>query len=173
MAAMKWLLLLFCASCAAPGLEGAIDAGYSLNAPVTTPGGVIYDGSAGGIPVLDRIVGEVAGCLARPLPALRVKVAPDWILNCDQTREELPGYATGTDPTKADWFHGPDCSAVAWHYQALYQEDGLVVTTPSFFDVKDPVVRLALGGMTAEDLWWRHPDLAACANPSTQPLDIY
>lgn len=156
------------AACTAPPLAGSVDAGYRLESPVTTPGGTVYDGPPGGIPVIDRIVAEVSQCIALPV-VVQVKVAPDWILNCDQTRQELPTYAAGNDPAKTDWFHGPDCSGAAWHWQSLYQPDSLVVTTPSFYDVGDPLVRLVTG---RQDIW-TNPHLATCAAHTTNPLDTF
>ncbi len=140
---------------------------------IATPGGAWFDGPPAAVPTLDRVLGEAATCVGRSPAGIRVMVAPDWLLNCDSTRQMLPTRALGQDPGKAGWFHGPECDGAAWHLQALYQGDGLVVTPPSFYDLKDPVVRLLEGGMTAGDLWWGRPDLAACAASSTDPLQTW
>lgn len=163
--------LLAIVGCAAPVLRGSVDAGYTLTASVRTPGGTDLGAlDSATAPVLDRIVAEASACIGTPITGLRVKIAPDWLLNCDGTQQMLPTRALGSDPSKA--FHGPACDTAEWHWRALYGPDGLIVSTPSLFDAKDPIIRIALGGMTPEELW-ANPRLAVCAEPSTGALDVF
>lgn len=163
-----FLMILFPLGCASPRLKGSVDAGYVLSASaVTTPGGTTYDGPPGGILVVDRIVDEVSECLDVDVSGLSVKIAADWIYNCDATQQMLPTLAGGGDPNKH--FDADACSGASWHWRALYEPDGLIVSTPSMYDIKDPIVRLVTGNQAI----WVDPHLATCAAPSTGPLDLF
>lgn len=161
-----FLVAVLLAGCVAPsGLVGSVSAGYVLEDPIVTPGGVIFDGPSAAVPTVDRIIAEVAACLGRDLGTLRIKIAGDWVLNCDATEQVLPVIAGVGDPRKPENF-ALSCPA---RWRALYEPDGLIVSTPSMRNVKDPIMRLVTG---EQDLWG-NAKLAACAAPTTDPLQVW
>lgn len=144
---------------------------YDVRPTATTLGGVALDLS--GQPAtpdymakVDRVTGEAFACLGLPRRPLVLKVPGDWFLNCDGTQQVLPGYAGECDPRKAG-----DCQKVCAggaHWRAFLQRDASLVSAPSLYLLKDPLVRLLTG---VQEIWG-DPRLSACANPSsTGPLD--
>lgn len=162
------ILALLLAGCS-EHLRGSVDADYHLQDPLTTPAGNTIDGDAPTGAELDRIVAEVGACLGYSPGTFRVVVARDWHLNCDGTQQVTPVVAGVGDPGKVDNFALP-CPYAYW--RAFYQESGIVVTTPSLYAIKDPIVRLSQGGILPSDLYV-DAHLASCTQPSTGPLDVF
>lgn len=160
---------------------------YDVTPAFTTPGGLAVDptGQAVDPATIDRLTDEVEACLAaefgRParlppevraaadclgdtfaLPIAReclvVKVPDDWEKSCDGDQQVLPAQAPaalcqakGLVPT----------AACPCRWRAGIQDDHVLVTTPSLYLFKDPLVRLATGCNNP----WAHERLARCARP--------
>ena len=145
---------------------------YLVRPTATSLGGVSLDPSGHAVTPeylskLDRVTGEAFACLGLPRRPLVVKVPADWFLNCDGTQQVLPGAAGECDPAKPGQCTAAACAGPA-HWRAYLQRDAAIVTTPSLYLLKDPLVRLLSG---RQDIY-ADPKLAGCAMPtSTGPLD--
>ena len=135
-----------------------------------TQEGIIYDPSGQNISpqLIDRLTDEVEICLQQGIDrtSFQVKIAGDWVLNCDQTQQVLPDpvwegwsgcYAKGQKPTA-------ECPFCRW--RAGIKCPGTLITTPSFYLYKDVLIRFITGNPDP----WGDPILAKCATPSTLPL---
>jgi len=99
---------------------------------------------------------------------LTIKIPDDWQYSCDGTQQVLPIKSTdyrppdsacrvkGLEPT-------PECPC---RWRAGIQDSCIVVSTPSLYLYKDPLIRLVTGCNNP----WVNNDLAHCAAPSTPPL---
>lgn len=165
---------------------------YNVDAYLTTPDGLDLDAS--GLPIdpilVDRLTRETEDCLIEnfgnppvippevveaaacrhnsfDLPiereCLTVKIPDDCFLSHDNKQELLPAEAPdyiceakGLSPDE-----GHSC-----HWRAGIQDNWTIVSCPSLYLYKDPLIRIATG---CNDLW-KHPLLARCAAPSTSSL---
>lgn len=143
---------------------------YVVTPTLTTPEGVRVDPSGQELPPaylakVDRITDEAFACLGLAHKPITLKVASDWFLNCDKTQQVLPPVAGACDPNKDGDCQKPCAGA---HWRAFVQRDGAIVSTPSLYLYKDPLVRLLTGVQSI----WTDPKLEPCATPtSTGPLD--
>ncbi len=145
---------------------------YEVTPTLTTPGGVRVDASGMLLPMaylekIDRITAEAFACLNRPRQPITLKIPADWMLSCDQSQQVLPVAAGYCDPRKPENCKLP--CAVA-HWRAFVQPDASIVSAPSLYLYKDPLVRMLTG---VQDIW-SDAKLAPCATPtSTRPLDTW
>jgi len=122
--------------------------------------------NAFGVPSrIDDATFTSAGCVVRtfPLPLIRscivVKIAGDWRLSADGRYQTLAVEAIGVHECKG---HADIC-----YYRTMNQGPFELVTTPSMWLLKDWIVRVSTGCADP----WGAPKLAACAAPTTGPLD--
>ncbi len=167
---------------------------YEINKELqTTPNGIKVDAS--GIPIdlkiIDKIFDETEKCLRENFPkqkfddeyrfkvgcalrgfelpikrdCIKVKIADDCTLNHDGTQELLNSFApeTACDGKYID--AGP---SEEWpcKWRAGIQDYNVIVTCPSLYLIKDPLVRLVTGCVRI----WDDPKMANCAKPSTKSL---
>lgn len=171
-----------------------IDNSNFVDPNVYTPKNVWVDMS--GLPVnlnkIDRVIDEVEACLRGfdtadgknyivpqsdaagcrtatfTLPICRgcliVKVANDWHLSetmfAGSYQQLLPSFAGYGDC-------GKDLAPGICFWRAGIQDNYTIVTTPSFYVFKDPLVRLTTGC----DKPWSNAALTVCMTPTTHPLD--
>lgn len=159
------------ANCASP--RGPVPPGivtvtaYDVRPTLQTAGGVLVDPSGYDLPssyleTIDRVTEEAFSCTGKRAD-VTVKIPSDWLLNCDGTEQVLPIVAGWGDPRKPDNLK-LDCPA---RWRAILQHDASIVSTPSLFVYKDPLVRLLSGVQNI----WENSKLSGCAAPSTGPLD--
>jgi len=164
---------------------------YHVNANFITPEGTTYDPS--GMPIspelIDRLTQELETCLIEglvssqisqdiaaqascenntiELPIKRhsfvVKVANDWVPNCEKTQQLLPVYA-GSGGCAAKGEVATDECPCRW--RAGIRCENILIVTPSFYLYKDVLIRF-LGGCSNP---WGSPILAKCASPTTTPM---
>lgn len=96
---------------------------------------------------------------------LTVKIPSDWHLNCAGDQQVLPARASEAACTSKGLQPTPECPC---HWRAGIENFTTIVTTPSFYLFKDPLIRIATGCNNP----WGSPALAACARPSTDPLSL-
>lgn len=94
---------------------------------------------------------------------LTVKVPDDWTLTCDGSQQILPTRAPDEGCLEKGLTPTAQCPC---RYRGGTQDDHIIVTTPSFYIFKDPLIRVVTGCNNP----WRHPTLAKCAQPSVPRL---
>lgn len=165
---------------------------YNITPDITTPDGMDLDTS--GLPIdpdlIDRVTREVEDCLIKnfgdppvippevrqatfcpyntfDLPidreCLTVKIPNDCFLSNDGTQELLPAVAPDyvCEDKGIILEEGQKC-----HWRAGIQDYWTIVSCPSLYLYKDPLVRLTTGCVNP----WAHPLLSECARPSTEAL---
>lgn len=140
--------------------------------------------------VIDRLTSEVETCLSSfgnpphlnnkimidadcqsetfDLPihteCLTVKVAKDWFLSdldFAGSKQQLLPYVAGYGDCGKNFSYGP-C-----YWRAGIQDNLTIVSTPSFYLYKEPILKIATGCKNP----WNSPELAACMVPTTNALD--
>lgn len=140
--------------------------------------------------LIDRLTDEVEQCLAETfgnppvlppavvqdaqcrddtfsLPINRecfaVKIPNDWQISCDGTQQVLPISSTAyVAPDELCEAKGltvtPECPC---RWRAGLQDNYIIVSTPSLYVYKDPLIRMVTGCNNP----WGHPALSQCASP--------
>lgn len=145
---------------------GAFDH-YDVRPTDITAKGIMFDPS--GMPIapalIDRLTDEVEACLSISIirTSFVVKVANDWIINCDGTQQLLPVLAGSAGCIAKGLTPSEQCPC---RWRAGIECPNAIVTTPSFYLYKDALTRFVTGNMDP----WASPELAVCASPSTTPL---
>lgn len=167
---------------------------YSVDANLITPQGTPYDPTGQPISpeLIDRLTGEVETCLATALPgnilskeiisnshcsktivelpiprqSFSVKIPNDWVLNCDGTEQVLPTpvMAGGLGCVAKGQTPSAQCPC---RWRAGIKCPNTLIATPSMYLYKDVLIRFTTGCQNP----WASPELAACATPSTTPLN--
>ena len=123
----------------------------------------------GNPPVLPPVVVQDAQCRGKTfsLPidrgCLAVKIPNDWQISCDGTQQVLPISSTVyVAPDELCEAKGltvtPECPC---RWRAGIQDDYILVSTPSLYVFKDPLIRMITGCNNP----WGHPALSQCASP--------
>lgn len=123
----------------------------------------------GNPPVLPPAVVQDAQCRDNTfsLPINRecfaVKIPNDWQISCDGTQQVLPisstVYVALDELCEAKGLEViPECPC---RWRAGLQDNYIVVSTPSLYVYKDPLIRMVTGCNNP----WGHPALSQCASP--------
>lgn len=123
----------------------------------------------GNPPVLPPAVVQDAQCrdstfrLPIDRECFAVKIPNDWQISCDGTQQVLPISSTAyVAPDELCEAKGltvtPECPC---RWRAGLQDDYIIVSTPSLYVYKDPLIRMVTGCNNP----WGHPALARCASP--------
>lgn len=166
---------------------------YEVNANLLSPKSIAIDTSGLNIStkLVDRLTDEVETCLIKnfgnppilppdvqrdgscpgetfQLPirrqCLTVKVANDWFLSeneADGSKQQLLPFVAGYGGCGKGLSGDDPC-----YWRAGIQDNLTIVTTPSFYLYKDPLVKITTGCTNA----WFDAKLAACMLPTTKPL---
>lgn len=118
------------------------------------------------LPVQVQMLGQCPGA-SFPMPVKRqcltVKVASDWFLSetefAGSKQQLLPAYAGYGDC-------GKNLSPGPCYWRAGVQDGMTIVTTPSFYVYKEPLLRLTTGCRDP----WSSPELSVCMTPTTGAL---
>jgi len=166
---------------------------YEVNPEFTTSQGIDIDttGQNISLELIDQLTDEVEDCLIKTfgfppiiterimqqgmclyetfeLPinreCLTVKIPDDWILSCKGDQQVLPALAPAEYCIEQE--KGIPTSECPCRWRAGIQDNLTIVTTPSLYLYKDPLIRIVTGCNNP----WGHPALAHCATPSTPPL---
>jgi|SRR5581483_1631016 len=167
---------------------------YDVNPTMVTPEGTPFDPSGQNISgeLIDRLTNEVQACLAKNFPdgvipdgfaqvsycekgthinlpidkkSFVVKIAGDWVLNCDGTQQVLPKPVESGNV--GCWNKGELPTAQCpCRWRAGIACPNKLITCPNFYLYKDVLIRFSTG--CAEP--WQIPQFAECASPSTTPL---
>jgi len=167
---------------------------YVVKADYKTAGGTPYDPSGMSIAteLIDRLTNEVNSCLTAAFPTgnlpsdvissahcyqrtsfllpidkteFIVKVASDWVLNCDGTQQLLPTPVKAGPSGCIAKGQTPDAQCPC-RWRAGIQCLTVLIVTPSFYLYKDVLIRFVTGCQNP----WGNTQLATCATPSTTPL---
>lgn len=92
-----------------------------------------------------------------------VKVPDDWVMSCDGSQQLLPTEAPQELCDAKGLTANPDCPC---RWRAGIQNNNIIVTTPSLYLYKDPLIRIITGCNNP----WAHTRLAECAQPTVPPL---
>jgi hypothetical protein len=177
-----------------PTFYNADQTSYSVSATLVTPKNVWVDTSGqnisllrvdrltdeteaclvktfGNPPVIPLAVAQAAGCkgLTFPLPiprqCLTVKFPSDWKVSQTEfagSKQQILSVGNG-DPNCTEKGLPPGYC----FYRAAIQDGLTIVTTPSMYVYKDPLVRIVTGCQTP----WSSPQFAACMAPTVGALD--
>lgn len=166
---------------------------YEININLISPKNIAIDTSGLNISakLVDRLTDEVEECLIKTfgnpptipvevqqagscpgetfqLPirrqCLTVKVANDWFLSeneADGSKQQLLPFVAGYGGCGKGLSGDGPC-----YWRAGIQNNLTIVTTPSFYLYKDPLVKITTGCTNA----WFAAKLAECMTPTTKPL---
>ena len=165
---------------------------YVFTPGFTTKEGIAYDPSEQNISpdLIDRLTNEVEDCLNSSFPnhtipsdvatkslcptntlpssinrsSFVVKVANDWVLNCDKTQQVLPNpVIAGGSGCIAKGQNDIPCPC---RWRAGIKCPNQLVVTPSFYLYKDVLIRF----ITSCSNPWGSQEFSLCATPTTDPL---
>ena len=165
---------------------------YKINADKITDGGIEVDDSGQDIDLslIDKLTEEVEQCLLEqfgeklkipkdvsltgqcmfdsfnlpaPRSCFKVKIPSEWTLSCDGSQQVLLTTAPQYLCNQKGLAPNQDCPC---RWRAGIQEGNNIVTTPSFYLYKDPLIRIITGCNNP----WGHEKLAVCAAPSVPKL---
>jgi hypothetical protein len=152
--------------------DGTFD-DYVVKAEQTTAKGIAYDPS--GMPIspelIDRLTDEVETCLmdagiikrAIDRQSFVVKIADNWLLNCDKTEQLLPTRADNSGCIAKGLAPDKKCPC---RWRAGIQCSNKLIVTPNFYLYKDVLIRFVVDIQNP----WASEALAVCASPSTTKL---